>query len=32
VREDMKFVPARTLEDVLKIALPGVAVSNVPVG
>jgi ATP-dependent Lon protease len=32
VREDMKFVPARTLEDVLKIALPGVAVPNVPVG
>jgi ATP-dependent Lon protease len=32
VRSDMTFVPARTLEDVLKIALPGVAVPNVPVG
>lgn len=24
VRRDMTFVPARTLEDVLKVALPGV--------
>jgi ATP-dependent Lon protease len=32
VRRDMTFVPARTLEDVLKIALPGVAVPRVPVG
>jgi ATP-dependent Lon protease len=32
VRRDMTFVPARTLEDVLRIALPGVAVPNVPVG
>jgi ATP-dependent Lon protease len=31
VRREMTFVPARTLEDVLKIALPGVAVSAVPV-
>src|SRR3954466_15050619 len=28
VREDMKFVPARTLEDVLKVALPGVPVGD----
>jgi ATP-dependent Lon protease len=32
VRRDMTFVPARTLEDVLKVALPGVAVPRVPVG
>jgi ATP-dependent Lon protease len=31
VRREMTFVPARTLEDVLKIALPGVAVPAVPV-
>jgi ATP-dependent Lon protease len=31
VRRDMTFVPARTLEDVLKIALPGVVVRDVPV-
>jgi ATP-dependent Lon protease len=28
VRNDMTFVPARTLEDVLKVALPGVQVSD----
>jgi ATP-dependent Lon protease len=28
VRQDMTFVPARTLEDVLKVALPGVPVSD----
>jgi ATP-dependent Lon protease len=32
VRRQMTFVPARTLEDVLKVALPGVAVPDVPVG
>jgi ATP-dependent Lon protease len=31
VRQEMTFVPARTLEDVLKIALPGVVARNVPV-
>ena len=31
VRREMTFVPARTLEDVLKIALPGVPVPDVPV-
>jgi ATP-dependent Lon protease len=31
VRREMTFVPARTLEDVLKVALPGVAVPDVPV-
>jgi ATP-dependent Lon protease len=31
VREDMKFVPARTLEDVLKVALPGVSAPSAPV-
>jgi ATP-dependent Lon protease len=31
VRREMTFVPARTLEDVLKVALPGVAVPHVPV-
>jgi ATP-dependent Lon protease len=31
VRRDMTFVPVRTLEEVLKIALPGVAVGDVPV-
>jgi ATP-dependent Lon protease len=30
VREDMTFVPARTLEDVLKIALPAGTVPDVP--
>ena len=28
VRNDMTFVPARTLEDVLKVALPGVPVAD----
>ncbi len=28
VRRDMTFVPARTLEDVLKVALPGVATAE----
>jgi ATP-dependent Lon protease len=32
VRREMTFVPARTLEDVLKVALPGVPVPEVPVG
>jgi hypothetical protein len=27
----MTFVPARTFEDVLKVALPGVPVPDVPV-
>jgi ATP-dependent Lon protease len=31
VRREMTFVPARTLETVLKVALPGVAVPDVPV-
>jgi ATP-dependent Lon protease len=31
VRREMTFVPARTLEDVLKVALPGLAVPDVPV-
>jgi ATP-dependent Lon protease len=31
VRRDMTFVPVRTLEEVLKIALPGVAAGDVPV-
>ena len=31
VRREMTFVPARTLENVLKVALPGVAVPDVPV-
>jgi ATP-dependent Lon protease len=31
VRREMTFVPARTLEDVLKVALPGVAVPDLPV-
>ena len=31
VRREMTFVPARTLEDVLKVALPGVPVPDVPV-
>jgi ATP-dependent Lon protease len=31
VRREMTFVPARTLEDVLKVALPGVGVPDVPV-
>ena len=31
VRREMTFVPARTLEAVLKVALPGVAVPDVPV-
>jgi ATP-dependent Lon protease len=31
VRREMTFVPARTLEDLLKVALPGVAVPGVPV-
>ncbi len=31
VRREMTFVPARTFEDVLKVALPGVAVPDVPV-
>jgi ATP-dependent Lon protease len=31
VRREMTFVPARTLEEVLKIALPGVAVPDLPV-
>jgi ATP-dependent Lon protease len=30
VRQEMTFVPARTLEDVLKIALPGVVARDVP--
>jgi ATP-dependent Lon protease len=30
VRREMTFVPARTLEEVLKAALPGVAVADVP--
>lgn len=29
---EMTFIPARTLEDVLKVALPAVAVADVPVG
>jgi ATP-dependent Lon protease len=32
VRREMTFIPARTLEDVLKVALPGVAVADVTVG
>ncbi len=28
VRDEMTFVPARTLEDVLKVALPGVSVAD----
>ncbi len=31
VRREMTFVPARTLEGVLKVALPGVPVPDVPV-
>jgi ATP-dependent Lon protease len=31
VRREMTFMPARTLEDVLKVALPGVAVADVHV-
>jgi ATP-dependent Lon protease len=31
VRAQMTFVPARTLEDVIKVALPGVPVANAPV-
>ena len=31
VRSQMTFVPARTLEDVLKVALPAPAVADVPV-
>ena len=31
VRRQMTFVPARTFEDVLKVALPGVPVPDVPV-
>jgi ATP-dependent Lon protease len=31
VRREMTFVPARTLEDVLRVALPGVAVPDLPV-
>ena len=30
VRREMTFVPARTLEDVLKVALPGVPVIDLP--
>jgi ATP-dependent Lon protease len=30
VRREMTFVPARTLEEVLKTALPGVEVADVP--
>jgi ATP-dependent Lon protease len=32
VRREMTFVPTRTLEEVLKVALPGVAVAEAPVG
>jgi ATP-dependent Lon protease len=32
VRRQMTFIPARTLEDVLKVALPAIAVADVPVG
>ena len=28
MRNEMTFVPARTLEDVLKVALPGVPVAD----
>ena len=31
VRQEMTFVPARTLEDVLRIALPGVVARDMPV-
>jgi ATP-dependent Lon protease len=31
VRREMTFVPARTLEEVLKVALPGVPVADLPV-
>ncbi len=32
VRHGMTFIPARTLEDVLKVALPAVVPADVPVG